>query len=364
MKHPYDIAAYIWPAYTGAEPRARLFWPEGMGEWQSVRSCKAKIPGDTWPRRPLWGYVDEADSRVMEMEIDAAADYGVNVFIYDWYWFDQRPFLNQCLERGYLKARNNSRVRFMLMWSNHDACHVWDKRLSESDMWLDPLWRGGVDSEAFSHLCDVMIEKYFHHPSYYKIEGKPVLMVYDPKNLIQGLGGISNTALCLTEFREKCVRAGLNGLHLQFKLSRTDGVFTPGIEAAKRMGFDSITSYQFGELTDIDREYREICAEMPALWEDWNARFGLPYFPQVSVGWDNSPRFATKRRFGVTRNNTPQLFEKALRMAKKFVDDHALPAKLITVNSWNEWTEGSYLQPDDRTGYQYLEAVQRVFLKD
>ncbi len=28
----YDIAAYIWPAFTGDEPRTRMFWPEGNGE--------------------------------------------------------------------------------------------------------------------------------------------------------------------------------------------------------------------------------------------------------------------------------------------------------------------------------------------
>ena len=59
----------------------------------------------------------------MEMEINAAADYGVNVFIYDWYWFDRRPFFEQCLNEGYFKARNNDRVKFMLMWANHDTVH-------------------------------------------------------------------------------------------------------------------------------------------------------------------------------------------------------------------------------------------------
>lgn len=28
----YDVAAYIWPAYTGTEPRTFQFWEQGMGE--------------------------------------------------------------------------------------------------------------------------------------------------------------------------------------------------------------------------------------------------------------------------------------------------------------------------------------------
>ena len=38
----YDIAAYVWPAYTGDEPRTRIFWPEGIGEWQSVKNAEKK----------------------------------------------------------------------------------------------------------------------------------------------------------------------------------------------------------------------------------------------------------------------------------------------------------------------------------
>ena len=63
MKKRYDVAAYIWPAYTGDEPRTRMFWPEGIGEWQSVKNSTVKENGYHWNRKPLWGYENEADRR-------------------------------------------------------------------------------------------------------------------------------------------------------------------------------------------------------------------------------------------------------------------------------------------------------------
>ena len=81
-----DVAAYIWPAYTGREPRTRAFWPDGIGEWQTVKLAQKKCDRHVWPRKPLLGYTDEADPAVMEDQIRLAVDHGVNVFAYDWYW--------------------------------------------------------------------------------------------------------------------------------------------------------------------------------------------------------------------------------------------------------------------------------------
>ena len=69
----YDLAAFVWPSYTGDEPRTRMFWHKGEGEWQTVREATKIYAEHTWPRKPLWGYVNEADPQVMEMEIEAAA---------------------------------------------------------------------------------------------------------------------------------------------------------------------------------------------------------------------------------------------------------------------------------------------------
>ena len=169
QKNRYDVAAYIWPAYTGDEPRTRIFWPEGMGEWQSVKSAQAKFPGHDWPRRPLWGYVNEADPRVMDMQCRAALDHGVNVFIYDWYWYDGRPFLENCLNDGFLKCDASKDMRFYLMWANHDAVSLWDKRTSDTVNTV--IWEGGVDLNRFKAAMRRVIDRYFHLENYYTIDG-------------------------------------------------------------------------------------------------------------------------------------------------------------------------------------------------
>ena len=125
------------------------------------------------------------------------------------------------------------------------------------------------------------------------------------------------------------------------------------------IGFDSCTHYQFVHFADIDREYADVLADVAAEWARLES-FNVPYFPHVSLGWDNNPRF-TGFRPGILRGNTPEQIERALRMAKDYADRHPGQPPLITINSWNEWTESSYLEPDDLYGYGYLEAVKRVF---
>jgi hypothetical protein len=364
----YDVAAYIWPAYTGDEVRTRMFWTEGIGEWQSVKNAVRKFPEHNWPRKPIWGYVNEADPYVMEMQINAAADHGINVFIYDWYWYDRRPFLENCLNDGYLNAKNNDRVKFYLMWANHNVNYTWDIRISHLQDSL--IWDGAVDRKEFEIIANRLIEKYFNHPSYYKINGKPVFMIYDLTNLMKGLGGADATRDAFEWFREQAVKAGLPGLHLQmtmwgkmnFNLSGVDGGITANYsEIVNRVGFDSMTHYQFVHFTDIDRDYNEIMSDVIKEWACIEKTYDIPYFPHISIGWDNNPRFIEFRP-GIVKNNLPVNVQKAFEKAREYVDGHSRQPPLVTINSWNEWTETSYLEPDDLYGYGYLEAVKRVFL--
>ena len=129
------------------------------------------------------------------------------------------------------------------------------------------------------------------------------------------------------------------------------------------LGADSVTHYQFVHFTDVDRDYRDILSDVKEEWNRIDKEYRVPYFPHISCGWDNNPRF---RRFqkGIVKNNTPQNIKKGMEMAKAYLDSHPERTPLVTVNSWNEWTETSYLEPDDLYGYGYLEAVKEVFLDE
>lgn len=368
MKRTYDVAAYIWPAYTGDEPRTRMFWPEGMGEWQSIKNSAPKENGYSWSRKPLWGYQNEADPEVMHFQIEEATRHGVNVFIYDWYWYDNRPFLENCLNDGFLKADNKDKMKFYLMWANHDANNYWNINLSD-DYGDTVIWNGAVKRDGFETVVNRVIEKYFCQPNYYKIDGCPVFMIYDVNNLITGLGGLEKTKEALAWFREQTKRAGFPDLHLQitvwhelsFNLSGFDSHMQGSTkEIVTMLGADSVTHYQFAHFAYIDRDYAEILGDVKKEWERIEAEYTIPYFPHISCGWDNNPRFK-RFRPNIVKNATPENIEAGMRMAKEYLDAHPDLPPLVTVNSWNEWTETSYLEPDDMYGYGYLEAIKKVF---
>ena len=370
-RQKYDVAAYLYPAYAYDDPRLRPFWPAGMGEWETVMTMQQRNPGHYWNRKPVWGPVNEADPAVMEMEIEQATRHGVNVFIFDWYWFDGRPFMETTLTNGFLKAANKDKMQFYLMWANHNVENYWDTRIShlgESNI----IWRGGVDREEFEKVCKRNIEMFFKQPNYYKIDGKPVFMIYEVNTFIEGIGGVDAAIDALKWFRKEVKKAGFPDLELQFTMWNQQFNYSGVDEAksksesprdgfARKMGFNSMSHYQFCHFINVDDDYQKILDQAYVEWEKLDKEFTIPYYPHVSIGWDNSPRTKVS---AVARDNTPERFEGGLRKAKAFLDARPELHPLITINSWNEWTETSYLEPDDVYGYGYLEAVKKVFVDE
>ena len=112
----YNIGAYYFPNYH-VDPRNEAVHGPGWTEWQLVKHAAPRFPGHVQPKVPLWGHDDEADPKQMEQRIAAAADHGIDHFIFDWYYYDDGPFLQRALDEGFLHAANNDRLGFALMWA-------------------------------------------------------------------------------------------------------------------------------------------------------------------------------------------------------------------------------------------------------
>jgi len=103
-------------------------------------------------------------------KIDAAADHGIDAFIFDWYVYDDGPFLEQPIDDGFLQAKNNGRLKFAFMWANHDWIDIHPARHGGQPPLLYP---GKVTPETFARIGDLLVSRYFPHPSYWRIDGKP-----------------------------------------------------------------------------------------------------------------------------------------------------------------------------------------------
>ncbi|MBN1669747.1 MAG: glycoside hydrolase family 99-like domain-containing protein [Kiritimatiellae bacterium] len=357
----YDVAAYIWPAYHD-EPRLARWWPEGDGEWYTVRRATPRFPGHDMPRIPLLGCQDEADPAVMRHHIELAREHGINVFIMDWYWYEQAPCFERQLNEGLLPALEGTDMRFYLMWANHDASSLWDMHTDAHDV----LWSGQVDRAALEPMFERVIERYLTHDRYYRIDGKPVFSLFQFPNFAAGLGGLDPANDALGWMRRRCVAHGLPGLHLQAIGNKgaggvEDGVRLEETEAhrvAAGLDMDSAASYQYRMDSDPDGDYVAWAAKAMQAWPYYEQTYGT-YFPHVSIGWDNTPRVPSERK--AVTGATPDAFEAHLWKAKAWLDARPRMPPLVTINSWNEWTEGSYLLPDMRWGYCYLRAVRNVF---
>ncbi|MCD2425065.1 glycoside hydrolase family 99-like domain-containing protein [Niabella pedocola] len=359
----YDVAAFYWPAYH-YEPRIGFLFPDKKGEWEIIYKAKPKEEGHAQPKVPLWGYENEADPQVMDRKIKTAVAHGVNTFIFDWYWYEGQPFLESCINNGFLKA-NKGRMKFYLMWANHDATSYWDVRNPRKD---SVIWKGGVNRAEFDKITDRVIRRYFKNPSYYKINGEPVFCIYELQTLINGLGGPVSTKAALDDFRKKTKAAGFPGLHLQGILwsalpASINGVPGDKIQTQDNVltyfGFSSITNYCWAHLQRPSGDYEKWADASTAMWPGFDRDFSIPYFPNVTIGWDPNPRYPFKA--GYITNPAPEKFAKYLEKAKDYLDAHPRQPQLVTINAWNEWSEGSYLEPDTTHKLGYLQVLKRVF---
>lgn len=374
MTAPYEIAAYYFPNYH-VDPRNEKLYGTGWSEWELVKHARPRFEGHQQPRVPQWGYENEADPAVFARKIDAAADHGLSSFIFDWYWYNDGAFLNRGLEQGYLQAPNRDRLQFALMWANHNWVDIFPLKRSQYENPL-LLYPGQVTDQTFDQMTDYIIEKYFSQPSYWKINGCPYFSIYELFRVVEGAGSVDHAATLLNQFRAKTRAAGFPDLHLNavvwgVQLLPGETKLSNPVELLKHLGFDSVTSYVWVHHIPFPTfpitDYHYVREAMKAYNQEASGAYDLPYYPNVSMGWDSSPRTVQSDRFDLLNypftptlgGNTPDAFRQALEDVKAFLDTQ--PHKIFNINAWNEWTEGSYLEPDTVYGMGYLEAIKQVF---
>lgn len=369
----YLIGAYYFPGFH-PDPRISADHGPGWTEWELLKRAESRFPGHRQPKVPLWGFEDESSPQVFARKISAAADHGLSHFLFDWYWYEG-AFLNGALDSGYLNAPNNHRLKFALMWANHDWFDVQPAKLHGPDLLLHS---GAVNRETFEALTDHVIEKYFKHPCYWMIDNKPYFSIYELYRLVLGLGDPGATRNALDRFRAKTRNAGFAGLHLNAVMWGVQ--ILPGeqqIQNVKQLldtlGVDSVTSYVWIHHVQLPHfpvtPYAYAAQRMQDYWSTIGAEAGLPYFPNVTMGWDASPRTCQSDSF-INRSypfmptlgeNKPAAFETALRNVKTYLDANQSSRRIFNLNAWNEWTEGSYLEPDTVNGLAYLRAIRDIF---
>lgn len=361
----YDVAAYIWPSYH-YEPRMENFWPEKDGEWYTVRRGTPRFPGHDMPRIPLLGYQDEADPAVMREHVELARAHGINVFIMDWYWYEDAACFERQLNEGLIPALEGTDSKFYIMWANHDVNNLWDMHTDTINDPSSQIMSGQVDRKVLEPMFDRLVDKYFGHENYYRIDDKPVFSIFAYGNLVGGLGGVAETKDAFNWMRGRCVEKGLPGLDIQAIARLGEGGTEAGValasgtefQTAQALAFDSATTYQYVMDSDQDGDFVPWASKAISLWTEFEKAYGV-YYPHASIGWDNTHRNPGMKT--CVERATPDAFEACLWKAKRYLDAHPNQAPLVTINSWNEWTEGSYLLPDMRYGYRYLQAVRNVF---
>jgi hypothetical protein len=292
-------------------------------------------------RTPALGFYSQENPEVADWETKWAVEHGVDYFIYCWYRASQgepvKMNFSSAIHDAFFKSKFVDKMKFTIMWENQSR------------------GRAGVadEKDLMENLLPFWIENYFKHPSYLKIDNKPLLFIYRPEFLVDDLGGEDKVAIALDKMREACKAAGFDGLYI---LGEYRGQDPQPLELMKRLGLD----YTFAYCWYVpDSPTPEVAIETQLGYIRKTQELGiLPQVATVSQAWSGWHDEGTIWKI------PPTQFETLLREAKNIISTFPkdqLGSKTIILDNWNEWSEGHYIAPYREYGFGYLDAVRKVF---
>lgn len=316
------------------------WWGKGFTEWTCVERARVLAPGHVikYPH-PDIGYYCLEDREIRKKQADMAKSYGVYGFCYYHYWFHGKVLMQKTLEMTL--ADNEPDIPFCLSWANEQ----WTRKMNGGNGEVTQPQFYGRETEWEQHLQYLL--PFFRHRNYIQVDGQPMFVIYR-------ISQITDYPERFAYWKRRLKEEGFEGMHVVM----TVGPFpreecypiVPHVDAAfdfypNFLRSPDTVSYERDNIAfcEMDVAWRRMCNDKP---------FHPVHYRGIMVGFDNTPR--SPLRGCAFINGTSQGFESALRKQV-----HQSQEQFLFVNSWNEWGEQAALEPDDKEGYSYLEALQR-----
>jgi lipopolysaccharide biosynthesis protein len=344
------VIAYYLPQFHPISENEQ-WWGSGFTEWTNVTRAKPLFDGHRQPRLPAdLGFCDLRLSETREAQAALARKYGIAAFCYYYYWFNGRRILERPLEE--VLASGKPDFPFLICWANEPWSRNWDG-LAEKVL-LPQTYAPGWIARFAQDIAPLL-----HDRRYFCLEGRPMLLIYR-------IAHIPDPGLVIRHLREALLEQGVTDVHIAAALVEFTG--DPELPADPRdLGLDAYFEFpphriparplqplpsglRDGFIRDLYDYNRTVEAALATL--------EVPVFGRlhrcVMAAFDNSPRKGPNGH--IYHGATPTSFRRWLRGAIEH-ERHLGSERVVFVNAWNEWAEGTCLEPDRDFGCGWLEAV-------
>ena len=362
MNRKAQVIAFYLPQFHPFSENDE-WWGNGFTEWTNVGKAKPLFKGHRQPRVPAdLGYYDLRLSVVREQQVKLAKEAGIFGFCYWHYWFGNGKRLMQDVFDEVLESGKPD-FPFCLAWANHSwYSKTFDKDSTGDKLLMEQTYPGEEDIEMhFSYL-----NRAFRDKRYIKIDGMPLLVVYDP---------VSLPLKYIDMFQQLAREAGwLDGIYIVANIvggiNKKEMFIEKGYNAVT---FQRLASVIFDAqnkrgkiLYYIRQKIRSLFYHYPQFAVDYKKC--IPYLinknidgsedviPCIVPNWDHTPRSGMKGSMFL--NESPEFFRLHVEDALKTVQYKR--NKLIFLKSWNEWGEGNYMEPDLTFGKGYINALHEA----
>jgi hypothetical protein len=324
----------------------------------------------TTPFEPALGHTyTSSDSRVLQQQIDWAANYGVDAFSLEWTTprgVGTSGSLEDNIDDAFLKAPNLARIRW---------CIFYDTILRiTQDPTVNANISNGVNFDdpkiynAFVSDFDHFATKYFAQPQYLKIDGRPVIYIYAAWNFHGNFAGAINDA------RAKVLTQGYDVFIVG------DALRADTFSSKLASQFDANTTFTF--LIPGLPTYSDMGKTGPAIdkfFQTWRKNIqgltvvGRNETVNFEPAW--APQFDNRLFDEANPIYVPALSKDQFTAMAQVARDNAEPVgsldqKLVWINTWNNWAEATTIEPTANQGAKYpagnyqfdmLEIVRDVF---